>query len=422
LLESSRETVLTVALVLSCFGLFLGVVHFTFPPGMSLKDLIRRGEDSPWQNVADAPRLDATGAGGAEERFARLSRVSRKVKDKPATGIAWQDSRAGIELGNRHSIQTHEASSATIAFDEKNSLVLGENSLIVLKSYEGDDQAGTRQASLVVFGGELSGRLEGGREEEGLQLEVQTPTGSARLASGPSKKESASFQVRVREDKSSTVSVYEGEAEVTAEGQTVRVEGGQAVEVGPEGPPHAPEPLPPAPATVEPGRDRTFSYRSQPPQVEFRWRPVPGADRYRLVIARGKGGEDVVYRSDLADTTLTHGNLKAGTYTWSVVSLRGDVEGLPGRQQRFALALDETAPPLAVTWPEGAVSQKTCRLSGRTEPGAKVFVGNVPARTAPSGEFEIDLELTRGANVIVVESVDEAGNSAYESRMIKALY
>ena len=68
------------------------------------------------------------------------------------------------------------------------------------------------------------------------------------------------------------------------------------------------------------------------------------------------------------------------------------------------------------------MKQQRYLLKGVTEPGALVFVGGAPVLTSPSGEFEWELELKHGINIVVVEAVDEAGNVAYQSSHIQGKF
>ena len=75
-----------------------------------------------------------------------------------------------------------------------------------------------------------------------------------------------------------------------------------------------------------------------------------------------------------------------------------------------------------MNFPEGAVHGSEIDLTGHTDPGAKVFVGDEPAKVDESGHFSCRLRLKRGVNIVVVEAEDDTGNVAYRSRIINASY
>jgi hypothetical protein len=253
-----------------------------------------------------------------------------------------------------------------------------------------------------------------------MRLAVETPKGVARLAAA-SREEPASFRVQVRSDSSAVLAVFRGAADVSVGERTVRVEANQAVELDPAGS-AAPHPLaaPPVPAGPAPGA--RVAFRGPAPEVRFRWTRPAGSDSVRFVVARDPDLAEVVLDVVTTEDEVSVRTLAPGKYSWSVAAIRNGGAGAWAPASAIALLRDEEAPPLHVEWPEGVVREKTCRLSGTTEPGAHVFAGDAPTRSGPDGRFEIEVELTRGANNVVVEAVDDAGNSAYQSWMIKAQY
>jgi hypothetical protein len=412
-----RESLPTAVLVGVCLTFFLGIVRLSFPEGTGLRGMMR-SEESFGRGAADGPQLEAVGLSRRRAEAARLTHLVRKVKDKPADDVAWHDARAGMPLSTRHSVQTLAQSSATIRFDDETSLVLGENSLIVLRSFDGEEDGSDRQATLVVFGGELRATVGGGGP--GTRLAVETPKGVARLAAA-TPDEPASFRVQVRDDSSASVAVFRGAADVSVGERTVRVEANQAVELDPAES-ASPRALAKPPVPEAPAAGTRVAFRGPAAELRFRWTRPAGADSVRFVVARDPDLADVVFDVVTAENEMSVRTLPPGDYSWSIATLRNGEAGAWAPASAVSLLRDEEAPPLRVEWPEGVVREKTCRLSGVTEPGAQVFAGDAPTRSGPDGRFEIEVELTRGANNVVVEAVDAAGNSAYQSWMIKAQY
>jgi len=54
-------------------------------------------------------------------------------------------------------------------------------------------------------------------------------------------------------------------------------------------------------------------------------------------------------------------------------------------------------------------------VKGTTEPGASLLVAGKTVETDGKGRFESIVPLKRGINMVVVESSDAAGNTAYRS-------
>ena len=68
--------------------------------------------------------------------------------------------------------------------------------------------------------------------------------------------------------------------------------------------------------------------------------------------------------------------------------------------------------------PPPTTKENRFRLAGRTEPGARVLVGGERVPTNEAGEFEYDLQLRPGINLVVVQAVDPAGNVSFRSQMV----
>ena len=73
-------------------------------------------------------------------------------------------------------------------------------------------------------------------------------------------------------------------------------------------------------------------------------------------------------------------------------------------------------------FPAGIVRADSVTLSGTVEPGTRVIVADEEVQVGESGEFSHSVPLKRGANVIVVEAIDDAGNVAYRSTVVNARY
>jgi hypothetical protein len=85
------------------------------------------------------------------------------------------------------------------------------------------------------------------------------------------------------------------------------------------------------------------------------------------------------------------------------------------------VTLDTVEPTLKLTGPlPGAVTNQTgIRVSGKTEPGAKVRLGNVMVLADSRGFFNTSVALPEeGQNTILVEATDAAGNTAESSVVV----
>src|SRR6266481_5777465 len=205
----SLETILALILVLGFFSAFLSILNTVFPSGPGLRDLMRSGTSMttvPGESPGAPP-----GAGGALQIAAHLT-----------------------AMRDRDAIQTLDRSNATIAFDDSNYLDMGQNSLVIIQRLEEDPALKERRSFLVMVEGDLRGRIAGARDSV-VRLEVATPGAVTRLQRAPASGGELKFKISVHPDRSSTIAVYEGSADVMARGQIVHVGANQATVVRADG-------------------------------------------------------------------------------------------------------------------------------------------------------------------------------------------
>lgn len=81
-------------------------------------------------------------------------------------------------------------------------------------------------------------------------------------------------------------------------------------------------------------------------------------------------------------------------------------------RRSFAFVVDTVPPPIELDRGENAtVINATVRVSGLTEPFARVFVGGLALQANSAGQFSVVVQLHGGLNEIEVRVVDGAGNS-----------
>ncbi len=407
----SLETILALILVLVFFTAFLSILNMVFPSGPGLRDLMRSEAKSA------SPPDGSPAAGGALGIAAHLTAMRNRVKSRSASEIAWGKATEGMALRDRDAIQTLDRSNATITFDDNNYLDMGQNSLVIIQRLEEDPVLKERRSFLVMVEGDLRGRIAGAGDSV-VRLEVATPGAVTRIQRTPASEGELKFKISVHPDRSSTIAVYEGFADVVARGQIVRVGANQSTVVGADGAPADLVPLPASPVLDAPADGVRVYYRDLPPRIQFAWSALPGAKAYHFVLARDPAFRSIVDEDYPAPAGLTHGNLRTGTYYWRVSGLDGTREGGFSRPRGFEVTQDREPPFLEVRLPPPTTKENRFRLAGRTEPGARVLVGGERVPTNEAGEFEYDLQLRPGINLVVVQAVDPAGNVSFRSQMV----
>lgn len=415
------EMVVSIALVLLCFLVFLGILAWKFPEGTRLTDLIK-GDASRGPSREESRELELDiGDFGEKEFVAVLSSIENKVKDRPRGEIAWHDSRPGQRLGHRQAVQTFRDSKATISFEEGHVLQLSENSLVVVKNTGSLTEDRRPRRALVVLGGRLDGQVAS-EEEESLSVELVARNGESRIRPRATRERPAAFTAVVGESEETTLSIHEGEAEIVSGDRKVVVTASHSVTMTKDREVTEPVPLPSPPELVAPEHGYTVRYGARPPEIRFAWRESSGSERYQVSVARDPEFRDVIYEGEVEGTELTHPSLQEGRYYWLVRGVRAGAVGMPSGTRRLSLESDRVAPGLDLALPQGIVDAPEVVLKGSTDPGARVFVADRPVEVDSSGRFEHVVPLVRGANMIVVEAVDESGNTTYRSELIHARY
>jgi mannose-6-phosphate isomerase-like protein (cupin superfamily) len=416
----SLEAVITIVLVLVFFALFSLLLNGLFPSGAGISEIVNREQSVPPADWNDAMLTEFQRKQGRVKPTAVLTRARNTVKQKGGNEIAWSDAQGGMKLYDRDAVQTLQRSSAYLDFGDQSYLSMGANSLVVIKSRTPDAQAPERKHLILMVEGDLRGKISGSGRKPG-QMEITTPRAVAVIHAQQNGGE-AEFKVSVNPDKSSTIAVYQGVADVTAGDKTVRVEENSAVTVKLDQSFSVTKPLPSRPELIAPEASGRFLYRTLSPRIVFTWKELPGATRYHFVLARDQAFQDVVLDERISSTEFMHGSLKQGTYYWRASTLVGDIEGPFTVPLQFSVEQKRTPPLLVVNDSPEKVSQESCEFSGHTEPGARVFINGQEVLITPEGEFRHAVALERGINIIVVEAVDAAGNVSYRSSRVQGKF
>jgi hypothetical protein len=160
-------------------------------------------------------------------------------------------------------------------------------------------------------------------------------------------------------------------------------------------------------------------YRTVVPLIGFAWRKRPGISSYYWQIARDEAFKQIVAKKTLQSNRIDIGTLTRGVYYWRVgirSALNQPISFSAAR--RFEVVQDSVPPPLAVEFPVTALCDQPCTISGRTEPGANVFIGGHEAKVTPSGDFTYVMRLNKGKNVVAVAATDAANNVTSKSQIV----
>ena len=420
------ESILILIMVFALYLFFIDMLQKMFPMGTSLSEIISekvfRGGflEQEEQDI----RLNVNGQelaySGNTELAAKIIERHKSVKLKRANGISWFAVNSGHGLHGRDAVQTFNRSSAVIRLSNAGDISLGENSLIIIRNVDEDILLQEKRARILMIKGVLQGTVAG-KTRDNTNIRITTPSGATAIFSS-NQSDKIRYKIKVNKDKSSVITVFEGTARVLAQDKIVTLLPNQVVTIKKGSEPGLPEFLPDIVTLVSPFNSSVFYYRDLPPKINFKWKLQSNVDDYQFVLSRDRHFKDIVSDIKLKNTYFKHGNLKDGRYFWRVRSRENRKESVFSEPREIRVVKDVKPPVMEVEMPPSVLKMRDNKtdyeLKGKTEKEASVFVNSIPVVITEQGEFSYSLKLKNGNNVIIIESIDLAGNITYISKLI----
>jgi mannose-6-phosphate isomerase-like protein (cupin superfamily) len=418
------ETLASLLLVMFFFGIFLVILDMQFPSGTVFGSIVLResslttdAEKAQERTLKLSRGNKEAGIGDSSSLAASLTKKHNTVKSKRASSIAWRNAREGMSLYDHDAIQTNKQSSARIEFDKESFIDMRENSLIIIRELKEDLLNNEKRSFLVVADGEFRGRFISSKENP-VYIELETPNAVARIKTTSSKTGAVDFKVKVNPDETSTFVVFDGTAEIEAQGKKVELTANQTTSIGINSAPAAPRNLPKQVKLNAPEERGTFTYRKLTPKITFSWDNLPDTAGYYFMVASDPSFYKILIEERVFTNSFTLGNLKAGDYFWRVCSLAGKNADVYSNTRAIKVSQDTSPPILAIVFPDAVVNLPTAPLYGKTDPDTKIYIDGNQINVEADGSFSYDLELKTGVNSIVVEAVDPVGNITYKTKRI----
>ena len=224
------------------------------------------------------------------------------------------------------------------------------------------------------------------------------------------------------DERNADIRVHRGETTlVDDEGQRLTLKKQQAVDVTEDGFSPVVD-LPGVPRLDHPGHlDRVASGLP----IEFRWHPVRGALRYKVMLARTPDFYDLLVESNVSEPSMLHRSLPEGTYYWRVSALDGrGRSGASSQRAKFTVGGSpsnaQTAPPrLTVSKPSVSLDGLVI-VRGTASPAAILTVdigdGNETITQKDDGSFAHYFVADRaGRYTIVVRARGREGGEVTET-------
>jgi len=152
-------------------------------------------------------------------------------------------------------------------------------------------------------------------------------------------------RVVVEKNKSATIAVYQGTAQIALNGERIQVKADQAVRIPANGKPSSPLPLPHPLQISKPRDGMQFIDKGQLVQVGFNWQRHKEATHYHFMIARDSDFSQIAAEEFLSTNRLSLSALEPGVYYWRVSPVAGDLEGQYSQTRHFYV-ISEMPPPM----------------------------------------------------------------------------
>jgi hypothetical protein len=372
-----------------------------------------------------------------ELRAAEIIYVLNRVDSRRRETAHWKSAKEADQVFEGDSVRTLETSKAKVRFLNADMLNIDADSLVIIKPPKADFDVELKR------GGVFVGRS-------------RVVTASARIT--PRTKDTE-YSAKVRQDLSTLVEVYKGQATVDAQGQTVDVSAGMATEVklglapalptkiadlpefearaaefsrsrvaGETRPRAVAEAKLSAPAVAAPTEGaRDIGALNGDMQSLSIGMPVAG---YRVQASRTRQFAQIVFDKtfDVDEKIDLKNALPSGVYWWRIamIDLLG-TEGSfsPPRLYALGVAAAKTGSgpqdSLVLLSPrqDESVGEQDYLVKGLVkDENAGVLVNERPVRLDEAGNFQMSVRLKEGDNRIVVRITDASGASAVLTRTL----
>ncbi len=227
--------------------------------------------------------------------LALLDHATPQVRARPPDGD-WQAAEPGLSLSRGYGVNTLQNGTADILFGDRSRVFLAEHTLIII--YQ------TARSSLTRREDPAAVELDTGELQAGIA--VLRGRHSARVATRDGGLVSANSRdtvLRRRGDRT-TVSVFEGSAEVASRGTIVQVPSAHGTSFRSALPPEPPHPLPPPPRWVQNPTKVVLAPAGQG-VLTASWAPVANAKAYRIELAHDRDFHQPLVRQEVPSDVLS---------------------------------------------------------------------------------------------------------------------
>ena len=371
---------------------------------------LAEAEATAQQGIAAARRALATSLRSRDvPAEAVLDEAGGSVQRRRPSEFDWTQVAVKALLAEQTRLRTLSESYAVVRFRDASSLRMSANALLAIRRIRRDLLTDQEQVGVVLYGGDVRALIDPGSGFQGVTVEVPGIETGVR-----------SNHYWVRKTRQATrLANYDGEIEVSAQGNTVVVGQNQGTLVPSTRPPNPPVDLLSPPVLSLPANGQV-RYDTG---VEFRWGGDQDAKAYWLEVARDRDFTQLLFtKTGIAEAAYYLPIATEGLYYWRVSAI--DALGLPGPAsdiRHFHVRWDSAPPFLVLNEPanEYRSREPIVRVAGQVEPGSTLTLSGEAVPVASDGRFATEQKLAAGANTLHLEAQDAAGNLSRLERIVR---
>ena len=358
-----------------------------------------------------------------KDEIADIIYMRNNVRARKRGESEWLKAILKMRLFSEDGVRTLSGSQARIKFIKGEIVRLGENSLIILRPEKKEETVEL-----------LSGELRASEAKVLTASAVIEPQISPTLVK-------PDFKAKIKEDKTTLVSVYKGKVDLIAQGERVTIPEGFMSQAKLNYVPEKPIALPPPPdlgrAEEELAKEPTapelpeeekleekINLEESLAELDFSEKKRRLGIKYlHLQLASDPEFNDILEDKKLESIEgYQRSRLPDGKYFWRISYIyEGEFESEYSLVRSF---LVHTIPPgLEVSSPrEGEkIGDEFVKVRGRAEKDCRVIVNDKPVYVDEKGDFVAVVYLSLGKNVITVQSQDKYGTLAIVKREVEVV-
>jgi len=358
-----------------------------------------------------------------KDEIADIIHITNSVRTRKKGESEWEKAILYMRLFSEDGVRTLSDSLAHIKFIKGEIVRLGENSLVILKPEEKEETVEL-----------LSGELRASEAKVLTASAVVEPQISPSLVK-------PDFKTKIKEDKTTLVSVYKGKVDLIAQGERVTIPEGFMSQAKLDYAPEKPIALPPPPELSK-AKEELAKAPAGPElgeqdvaQGEINLEEtLTGLDFYEKKRESGikylhlQVASDSEFTNILEDKRLEsieqyqRSRLPDGEYFWRVSYVYEDeFESEYSLARSFTVVT--TPPGLEISSPQEGekIPDEFIKVKGNTDEGCTVIVNDKRVYVDKEGNFFTIVYLALGENIITVQSEDKKGNVSIVKRNVEAV-